>query len=125
MYTNKEGRALIVISLLIMLANRRAWLMEYFDEESIECPEHQGYHLQAIDQMVGLVKDATVPIDANQYLVTKDFRDLDCQGCGRHFTPSQACILLASMGHKYQSRINGNSVYGREFACCWKGNERD
>jgi hypothetical protein len=36
MYGNKEGRALIVISLLIMLANRRAWLMEYFDEESID-----------------------------------------------------------------------------------------
>ena len=117
-YENEQGRALIVTSLLIMLANRRAWLWEYFDEESIECLEFRGYHLDAIGRMVGLVMDITVPIEAIEYLVIKDFRDLDCQECGRHFTPAQAWILLASNGHKYQARINGNSVYGREFACC-------
>jgi hypothetical protein len=117
-YENEQGRALIVTSLLIMLANRRAWLWEYFDEESIECLEFRGYHLDAIGRMVDLVKDITVPIDAIEYLVDKDFRNLDCVGCGSHFTPAQACILIASNGHKYQARINGNSVYGREFACC-------
>ena len=118
-YENETGRALIVIGLLIMLANRRAWLKEYFDEESIYL-EFQGYHFDAISRMVDLVTDITVPIEAIEYLVIKDFRDLDCQECGRHFTPAQAWILLASNGHKYQARINGNSVYGREFACCFK-----
>lgn len=119
-YENETGRALIVIGLLIMLANRRASLKEYFDEMSIERPEHQSYHLNAISRMVDLVTDITVPIEAIEYLVIKDFRDLDCQQCGRHFTPARACILLASNGHKYQARINGDSVYGREFACCFK-----
>lgn len=108
--------------MLCKLVKRRGWLSEsleyYLESDDTDDREFAEFHLHKLDQMIELVNDDTLPLFVKEYLVKQDFRHFNCGSCQKHFTPTQAYIMLATDGHTGMSRFSGDSVYGYEFFCC-------
>ena len=118
----EENKALRILSMLYMLMKRKGWLIEnlayYLEADCAEDRKFAEFQLHTLNQMIELVLDDNLPLFIKEYLLKEDIRHFNCGSCGKHFTPTQAYILLASNGQRWISRWSGDSVYGYEFACC-------
>jgi hypothetical protein len=112
MQKQEENSSWRILSMLYMLMKRKGWLSDLPEDEA------HPWHFHALDQLIKLVNDDTLPLYMREYLVRKNIRDFDCIKCGKTFTPIEMYFLLVSDNQYSLSRINGNSVYGSEFACC-------
>ena len=114
------GSAMMIVSLLYRLMLQISWINEDF-ADLVEDMDQQAkeFHIQKINRMVDIVHDETIPLFIKEFLVLNNFRHFECHTCGTHFSPVETYLLLS--GKKVPvSRYGGNSVFGYEFACCYR-----